>query len=402
MQNHRTYRFARLATMTVALYSFTTLHSTTWTGGVKMEDRTAAENPYQTTIERLNRGLVAVCTDEGVFLSWRILATDTPNCAFDIYRDGKKISNTPITTGNYIDRDGNRLSRYEVKEGKEGRDDHALTRKEQGMEGFMSGCRDTVTGTGQAKCVTPWANEYLTLNISRPADGYTPGDCSVADVDADGSYELILKWDPKNAHDNSHGGVTDAVFIDCYDIADCQPASDLLKWRINLGRNIRAGAHYTQFLVYDFDGDGRAEIACKTAPGTVDGKGVPVLLPGDSADADYVCREGRLIGRITGGPEYLTVFSGETGEALATVSYTPAYADLPDWGDDYFNRSERYLACVAVLGDGAEEPEVPERSRGTEMTGRRGRASMVFCRGYYTQANLAAYDFDGKNITLRW
>ena len=44
-------------------------------------------------------------------------------------------------------------------------------------------------------------------------------------------------------------------------------------WEINLGKNIREGAHYTQFMVYDLDGDGIAEFACKTADGTVDGKG---------------------------------------------------------------------------------------------------------------------------------
>jgi rhamnogalacturonan endolyase len=120
--------------------------------------------------------------------------------------------------------------------------------------------------------------QYLRVPLQRPAAGpdysYSPNDTSVGDVDGDGVYELIVKWDPSNAQDNSNDGVTGNVYLDAYKLDGTQ------LWRIDLGRNIRAGAHYTQFLVYDFDGDGKAELVCKTAPNTRDGTGAFIGQPG--------------------------------------------------------------------------------------------------------------------------
>ena len=190
----------------------------------------------------------------------------------------------------------------------------------------------------------------------------------MGDVDGDGEYEIILKWDPTNSHDNAHDGFTGPTYLDCYKLNGKQ------LWRIDLGENIRSGAHYTQFLVYDFDGDGKAEIICKTADGTQDGEGRVI---GDRR-ADH-----RTIkGRIMSGKEYLTVFNGETGRAMATTDYQPPRGNVNDWGDGYANRSDRFLACVAYL-DGK-------------------RPSAVMCRGYYTRSVLAAYDWDGKDLKVRW
>ena len=179
-------------------------------------------------------------------------------------------------------------------------------------------------------------------------------------------------------------------------------------WRINLGKNIRAGAHYTQFLVYDFDGDGKAEIICKTSAGSVDAKGRFVSDAATDAGireldnaADYRNRRGRIMT----GPELLTVFNGETGKAMHTIWYQPnrafgvgnqveegehlengfpAYSSV--WGDkaNYGNRGERYLAGVAFL-EGADK-----------------KPSAVMCRGYYTRSYLWAVDFDGKELKTKW
>jgi rhamnogalacturonan endolyase len=137
-------------------------------------------------------------------------------------------------------------------------------------------------------------------------------------------------------------------------------------------------------MVYDLDGDGRAEVVCKTADGTVDGVG---KVMGD-ANADWR----NDAGYVLAGPEYLTVFDGLTGKALATVNYDPprhpAKRDpTPDelkqiWGDGYGNRCDRFLACVAYL-DGV-------------------RPSVVMCRGYYTRTVLAAWDFRDGKLTHRW
>lgn len=313
----------------------------------------------QTQFEKLNRGVVAVKTAEGVYLSWRSLITDDAELAFDVYRDGVKVNETPVSKStNYVDKDGTVNSRYVVKA--------VLT--------------DAVTETSSE--VSVWAEFYKKVHLQRPTGGttadkikstYSPNDCSVGDVDGDGEYELIVKWDPNTSHDNSEKGYTGNVYLDCYKL------DGTFKWRIDLGKNIRAGAHYTQFIVYDLDGDGKAEIACKTAPGTIDGQGKAVLMGADRADADYRNSNGHIIT----GSEYLTVFSGETGAELATVAYSPLRGAVKDWGkDDGGNRSERYLACVAYL-DGK-------------------KPSLVMCRGYYARTALAAYDFDGINLTQRW
>ena len=133
--------------------------------------------------------------------------------------------------------------------------------------------------------------QYLTVPLDRPAGGnvevpagsptstftYSPNDASVGDLDGDGEFEIIVKWDPSNSRDNASAGLSGRQLIDAYKIDGTR------LWRIDLGRNIRAGAHYTQFMVYDLDGDGRAEVACKTADGTVDGAGTVI---GD-ATKDY-------------------------------------------------------------------------------------------------------------------
>ena len=235
--------------------------------------------------------------------------------------------------------------------------------------------------------------------MQKPANGvtpagdtytYSPNDASIGDVDGDGEYEIILKWDPSNSHDNAHDGYTGEVLIDCYRLNGEQ------LWRINLGKNIRAGAHYTQFMVYDLDNDGKAEIVMRTADGSIDGKGNVI---GD-ATADY--REPgemytprkkkgdtrppaprlRNQGRIFKGKEYLTVFSGMTGEALQSIEYIPQRGELKGWGDNRANRSDRFLACIAYL-DGIHP-------------------SVVMCRGYYARTVLAAFNWDGKNLKNHW
>jgi rhamnogalacturonan endolyase len=246
------------------------------------------------------------------------------------------------------------------------------------------------------------ARSYLSIPLEPPPAGttpdglaytYTANDCSAADLDGDGEYEIILKWDPTNSKDNAFGGFTGSVFLDAYKLDGTR------LWRINLGRNIRAGAHYTQFMVYDLDGDGRAELICKTADGTIDGVGtiigdaqadwrekgnasVPSPDRTGSKTNDRGARVQNLAGRILRGPEYLTVFDGRTGRALATTAYVPARGQSEDWGDGYVNRADRFNACVAYL-DGV-------------------RPSVVFCRGYYTRAVLAAWDWRDGKLTQRW
>src|SRR3954463_31672 len=160
---------------------------------------------------------------------------------------------------------------------------------------------------------------------------------SAGDADGAGRYEIILKWDPSNSKDNSQAGCTGNVFIDAYTLTGTR------LWRIDLGPNIRAGAHYTQFIVYDFDGDGKAEMAVKTAPGTKDGTGKFLSL-GPAANDDDSKAYRQSDGYVLSGPEYLTVFSGLTGAELATVDFDQARGTVSSWGDSYGNRVDRFLA----------------------------------------------------------
>ncbi len=336
--------------------------------------------------EHLGRGVVAVRTTDGrVFVSWRTLRSDPVGQPYDVYRNGTKLNDAPLTTGGtcFIDEHplpADSLATYEVR---------------------------TPTGAAPISHLSSFISHlaptgYLSLPLHKPDGRYVANDVSVGDVDGDGEYELFLKWEPWNAHDNAHDGFTDPVLIDCYRLplhgaqGDC-PQSSLL-WRINLGKNIRAGAHYTQFMVYDFDGDGRAELICRTADGSRDALGHVI---GDSL-ADYR----NAVGRIVSGPDYLTVFDGLTGRALDTKPYVPQRGDPAAWGDAKANRSDRFLAAVAYLGNETNNPNNGKQStvngKQSTVNGKLKTASAVFCRGYYTRSVLAAWDWDGRELRQRW
>ncbi|MEC0129219.1 rhamnogalacturonan lyase [Paenibacillus pabuli] len=305
-------------------------------------------------MEFLDRGVVAVKTGAGVFVSWRLLGTEGSNVSFNVYRDGTKVNASPITNStNLQDASGTSSSKYTV--------------------------RAVLSGTEQAASAAAnvWGNNDLTVPLSVPAGGTTPdgvaytysaNDASAGDLDGDGEYELIVKWDPSNSKDNSQSGYTGEVFIDAYKLNGTR------LWRISLGKNIRAGAHYTQFMVYDLDGDGKAEVAMKTADGTKDGTGVII---GD-ASKDYRNSSGYVLS----GPEFLTIFNGQTGKTLSTVNYEPARGNVSDWGDNYGNRVDRFLAAIAYL-DGE-------------------RPSLVMARGYYTRTVLVAYNWRNGQLTKQW
>ncbi len=410
-------------------------------------------------LERLDRGLVAVDTPEGVFLSWRLLASEVGGHTysglrgpqFRVYRDGDVIAIVRDST-NFLDEEGSADSEYRVVPVPRGR-----------------------PGVGPEGEAAVWAEGHHDLPLQKPEGGttpageeydYTANDVSVGDVDGDGQYEFVVKWDPTNSKDVSQRGYTGPTYVDTYTLD-----GELLH-RIDLGVNIRSGAHYTQFVVYDLDGDGRSEIMLKTAPGTrtlTFGEGGEaseehITLPREDVEAgvghgddyrmsagdyrehvvqmfrnwhehsevvagnwpatleeafgeepryDYPLSEadaGALAdffldeyapsrsarnelrefeGFIVDGPEYLTVFDGETGAELDTVRYEPGRGDDGLlWGDyamsriEPGNRVDRLLSGVAYL-DGASP-------------------SAVFARGYYTRSAVAAYDFDGEDISLRW
>ena len=299
------------------------------------------------TVEKLDRGISAINTGSGMMVSWRYLADDSEDTIFKLYRNDTLIytSNAGNATC-FLDAQGKYSDSYKVE--------------------TISGGKTVSTDT----CKIKSDSNYLQVNLDVPKGSvaYTPNDCTVGDVDGDGQYELFVKWDPANSQDNSKGGKTDKVYIDCYKLDGTK------LWRIDLGYNIRAGAHYTQMLVADFDLDGKAELTCKTADGTVDGQGNVI------GDASKNYRNSK--GYILSGPEFYTLFDGATGKALDTVDYNPPRGDVSKWGDKYGNRCDRFLGAVAYL-DG-------------------NKPSAVTIRGYYTRMTACAYDVVNKKLVQRW
>lgn len=308
-------------------------------------------------MEYLDRGAIAVRTKDGMFIAFRLNGWEyEEGAAFNIYANGAKINNEPLAGAtNYLHREGTIDTVYVIKKVTDG------VEEERGYT---------------AKNLK---HNYFDIPINKPKDytapdghtySYTANDASVADLDGDGEYEIILKWDC-NGKDNSHKGYTGIVYIDAYKL------DGTMLWRINMGKNIRCGAHYTQFMVYDFDGDGYAEMVVKTADGTTDALGNVI----GQRDADYRNKDGFIID----GPEYLSLIDGRNGEIIDTVDYDPPRGNVADWGDSWGNRVDRFLACVAYL-DGVHP-------------------SVVMCRGYYDHGrptHLAAYDVKDKKLVKRW
>lgn len=307
-------------------------------------------------MERLDRGLVAIKTKEGVFLSWRLSAAEYENnLGFNIYKNEVKINEMLLVGAtNYLDQEGKLEDKYTVK----------AVHNMQEEAGYS--CEVL-------------ANNYLPIPIDKPQpyttpDGkvheYVANDIAVGDLDGDGEYEIVLKWEA-GPRDNAHAGYTGVVYLDAYKLNGTK------LWRIDLGVNIRAGAHYTQMIVYDLDGDGKAELVCKTADGTKDGLGTTL----GNAKADYRNEKGYIIE----GPEYLSVFKGEDGSFMDTVPYDPPRGDVAEWGDSWGNRVDRFLAAVAYL-DGVNP-------------------SVIMCRGYYDHGRptvLVAYDLKEGKLQKRW
>jgi rhamnogalacturonan endolyase len=308
-----------------------------------------AEASAQRQMEKLGRGVVAVNQSDGkVYIGWRLLGTDPDDIAFNVYRNSTRVNSQPITEStNLVDDNPDPVG---------------------GATPIRIGVRAVINGS-EGKPSAPaslWSQNYLSIPLATP-DGYTPNDASVGDLDGDGEYEIVLHQTGRG-RDNAQGGMTDPPILEAYKL------DGTFLWRINLGKNIREGAHYTQFMVYDLDGDGKAEVACKTADGTIDGKGKVIGDP----NADY--RSSR--GYILDGPEFLTIFDGKTGAELVTTDYIPPRGNVTGWGDDYGNRVDRFLACIAYL-DGQ-------------------RPSLVMCRGYYTRAVLAAWNYRDGKLTHVW
>ena len=331
----------------------------------------AFSQPYSG--EKLSRGLIGIPTEEGMYFSWRMTLEDAAGLQFDLYRSSNggaevKLNKEPIDrTSDFLDRTVD----YTV--------DNRWTLK---------------ATTGEVAIWTRLKGEernpYLSVPVCKPEDGeiagesftYTANDCSVGDLDGDGEYEIILKWSPSNSKRPPQRGFTGNTYLDAYKMDGTR------LWRIDLGPNVRSGAATTNFLVFDFDGDGCAEICCKTGDGTVDGLGHRI---GD-AQVDWRTwdKKSPTYGKIVNGPEYLTVFEGRTGKELDSKEYIPTRYPLDGWGgvggncgnDNTGGRSDRFTAGVAFLDGKTPSP--------------------VMVRGWYGRTVVAAWTFTNGALKHTW
>lgn len=314
-------------------------------------------------MEDLDRGLVAVREGNGNYVGWRMFGyeydRDNPSAiSYNLYRDGTLLANVTDST-NYLDANGGANASYAVS-------------------AVVGGAE-----CAQSAAVTPWAQNYLRIPLSQPGSGYEANDGSPGDLDGDGEYEIVLKWQPSDAQDNSIDGTTSVTYLDGIELDGTR------LWRIDLGRNIRSGAHYSQPAVYDFDGDGKAEVAVKTAPGTKDGTG-QFLHTGPAANDNDNTSYVNSGGRILEGPEYLTVFDGQTGAELSTIDYPVPRGSVEAWGDDYGNRVDRFNGGVSFVSD---------TGNGKTAT---GRPSIIEQRGYYTRLTISAINWRDGALNLVW
>lgn len=354
-------------------------------------------------LDNPGRGLVAYRKSSSgpVYISWRYLKSDDLNIQFNIYRsvitggvEGSRtrVNAVPLAKSTFYSyatsaSDAMKFYLRQVVDGIEGETD---------LDSYV--LKSIADGGGN-----PWI-EIPMQQIAGDTDWkYSPNDASFADLDGDGQMEIVVHRTGAS-QDNSNSGITDPPVFQAYKL------DGTFLWEINLGVNIREGAHYTQFMLYDLDGDGKAELVCKTAEGGKDAKGKNI---GEDYFPEYKAKYNLTTnynpnanyrnsgGYILSGPEFLTVFNGETGEEIVTTEYDPPrYSTVYNggnevprlsqsgselksrWGDDYGNRVDRFLACVAYL-DGIHP-------------------SVVMCRGYYTRTVLVAYGFDGTKLTKQW
>lgn len=331
----------------------------------------AFSQPYSG--EKLSRGLIGIPTEEGMYFSWRMTLEDAAGLQFDLYRSSGggaevKLNKEPIDrTSDFLDRTVD----YTV-------DNRWILKATTGEVATWTRLK------GEKR------NPYLSIPVCKPEDGeiagesftYTANDCSVGDLDGDGEYEIILKWSPSNSKRPPQRGFTGNTYLDAYKMDGRR------LWRIDLGPNVRSGAATTNFLVFDFDGDGCAEICCKTGDGTVDGLGHRI---GD-AQADWRTwdKKSPTYGKIVNGPEYLTVFEGRTGKELDSKEYIPTRYPLDGWGgvggncgnDNTGGRSDRFTAGVAFLDGKTPSP--------------------IMVRGWYGRTVVAAWTFTNGALKHTW
>jgi len=267
-------------------------------------------------VETLDRSLVPVPGEDGsVYLGWRLLKDDPASIAFNVYRatgsgEPVKLNKNPLTvTTDFVDsnpplRQQNRWWVRPLLDGQE-----------------QAASREAVLPAN------PPVQQYKAIRLRDDISTRSIHKIGIGDVNGDGTYDFIIKR-PGGTRDPGRAGPSPASFkVEAYDGRTGQ-----FLWRKDLGWNITLGTWYSPMLVYDFNGDGRAEVALKTAPYAA------------SPEEAFISESQRILS----GPEYVSVWDGETGEEIARENWIDR-GKPEDWGDTSGNRMNRNMMGVAYL-----------------------------------------------------
>jgi rhamnogalacturonan endolyase len=324
---------------------------TTATGGTVASGGSAGTGGEPATSELATcRGVMAVAVSGGAYVGWRFKATDPQALAFNVYRDDTLVNATPITDStNLVDPGGSAGSSYTVRP--------VLDGVEQ----------------GESAAFVAWAQDYLTIPLVN-STGQAGRLVGTADLDGDCDYDFVVKYsnnDQDVTQAADQGLPNETIKLEAY-TNDGQ-----FLWYRDLGPNIDTGVWFSPITVFDFDGDGRAEVALKASEvATADGGDGDIN--GDGV-TDYSSSTGEFYANEHPDVEFLEVWDGATGATLARAPWV----DVGPWGSDGY-RYNRNMIAPAYLDGTGQNP------------------SIIIMRGGNERTTIEAYDFDGATLTRRW
>lgn len=328
----------------------------------------------QRRVDKLDRGLVAMKSGTGVYLSWRIFGEEYYDVQYHVYRNEQKITTEPLNVSNYRDASGKASDTYAVA--------------------------PVIRGEEKDPCpaVPVWGTSYkeITLTHEGILSTLVPNDATCADVDGDGELEIIMKFDNLSEIEQAYpkyGPKIGDVVTGEYTIFECFKLDGTRLWWINCGPNMGDFQNNEQNIIaYDWDGDGKAEVILRAADGTVvhhrDGTTFTV---GNSTNNERAANGGGVNWFQTTDKEYLLYLNGETAETYHCFSYPLRRLDDGEtdltkaWGDKgWAHRCSKHFFGAPYLD---------------------GRNPSIFlARGIYTRHKMIAYDVNPATHKLvqRW
>ena len=333
----------------------------------------------QRITDKLDRGLVAIPTSGGIFLSWRIPGEEYYDVTYNLYCDGTLVA-SDLNVSNYTHVGGTKTNQYQVA---------AVVRGKE---------------MGKSKAVTAWASSYKDITPKHdPAIKSTlvPNDACCADVDGDGEVEILLKYDNADEMGQSYprnGPAFDGVSSYEYSIFECLKLDGTVLWWVNCGPNMGDFQNNEQNIIgYDWNGDGKAEAVMRLEEGSsihmADGSVYTIGADGKNGTS-WTNYRGATGGGVNwfmhDGKEFLVYCDGETGKVNDIIAFPLARLEPGEtsleaaWGDGTGHRSSKFFFGAPYL-DGK-------------------KPSIFLARGIYTQIKMCAYDVNPATNKLekRW